>query len=87
MKPAIGTSLAIIAVNCFGGLIGQLRYLHFDWWLTLGFLFTAMAGLFAGTVLAKRLSATALRSGFAWCVVLLGMALVTWNGMALIGAR
>ena len=38
MKPAIGTSLAVIAVNCFGGLIGQLHYVSFDWWLTLGFL-------------------------------------------------
>jgi uncharacterized protein len=87
MKPAIGTSLAIIAINCLGGLIGQLRYLHFEWWLTLGFMLAAAAGMFAGTVLAKRLSAAALRRGFAWCVVLLGLALVAWNGMALIEAR
>lgn len=37
----------------------------------------------AGTALAKRLSAAVLRRGFAWCVVLLGVALVVWNGMAL----
>jgi uncharacterized membrane protein YfcA len=30
MKPAIGTSLAVIAVNCFGGLIGQMHYEIFD---------------------------------------------------------
>lgn len=84
MKPAIGTSLAVIAVNCLGGLLGQLHYVNFDWWLTLGFLLAAMAGMFAGTVLAKRLSAAVLRSGFAWCVVLLGIMLVARNLMLLI---
>ena len=86
MKPAIGTSLAIIAVNCVGGLIGQLRYANFDWRLTLGFLLVAMVGMVAGASLAKKLSAAVLRRGFAWCVVLLGVALVARNGMALAGA-
>jgi uncharacterized membrane protein YfcA len=83
MKTAIGTSLAVIAVNCFGGLLGQLRYVNFDWWLTLGFLLAAMAGMFAGTRLARWLTASTLRRGFAWCVVLLGIALVIRNLMIL----
>lgn len=58
--------------------------MHLDWWLTLGFLLAAMAGMFAGTALAKRLSAAVLRSGFAWCVGLLGVALVVRNLMILI---
>lgn len=29
-KPAVGTSLAVIAVNCPGGIIGQLRHMHFN---------------------------------------------------------
>jgi uncharacterized membrane protein YfcA len=84
MKPAIGTSLAVIAVNCGGGLIGQLRYVSFDWWLTMGFLLAAMVGMFAGSALAKLLSAAVLRRGFAWCVVLLGVALVARNLLVLI---
>ncbi len=84
MKPAIGTSLAVIAVNCFGGLIGQVRYVNFDWWLTLGFLLAAMVGMFAGLALVKLLSAAVLRRGFAWCVVLLGVALVTRNIVVLV---
>jgi uncharacterized protein len=84
MKPAIGTSLAVIAINCFGGLIGQMRYVNFDWWLTLGFLLAAMVGMIAGSALAKLLSAAVLRRGFAWCVVLLGIALVAQNLMILI---
>ncbi len=84
MKTAIGTSLAVIAVNCFGGLVGQLRYLDFDWRLALGFLLVAMAGMLAGTLLAKRLTASSLRRGFAWCVVALGFVLVARNLVALI---
>ena len=87
MKPAIGTSLAIIAVNCVGGLIGQLRYVNFDWRLTLVFLGLAMAGMAAGTVLAKKLSAVVLRRGFAWCVVLLGFGLVARNLLLLVSSR
>lgn len=79
MKPAIGTSLVIIAVNCVGGLIGQLRYANFDWRLTLGFLLVAMAGMIAGAALTKKLSADLLRRGFAWCVMLLGIVLVARN--------
>jgi len=81
MKTAIGTSLAVIAVNCFGGLLGQLRYVHFDWWLTLGFLLAAMVGMFAGTRLVRWFTASTLRRGFAWCVVLLGAALIARNLM------
>lgn len=79
MKPAIGTSLAIIAVNCIGGLVGQLRYANFDWRLTLGFLLAAIAGMFIGAALANKLPAAVLRRGFAWCVVLLGFGLIARN--------
>lgn len=87
MKRAIGTSLAIIAVNCLGGLVGQLRYVNLNWPLTLAFLAAAVVGMFAGTALTNRLSAAALRRGFAWCVLLLGAVLVGWNGMGFIGTR
>jgi uncharacterized membrane protein YfcA len=87
MKTAIGTSLAVITVNCFGGLIGQMRYVNFDWRLTLSFLLVAMAGMFAGSALAKQLSAAVLRRGFAWCVVLLGLVLVARNLLLLTGSR
>ncbi len=79
MKPAIGTSLAIIAVNCLGGLMGQLRYTSFDWVLTVGFLIAAMVGMLAGVALTARLSGQALRRAFGWCVVGLGGLLVVMN--------
>jgi uncharacterized membrane protein YfcA len=79
MKTAIGTSLAVIAVNCVGGLFGQLRFIDIDWLLTLLFLAIAVAGMFGGALLAGWLSAATLRPGFAWCVAFLGMALVVRN--------
>ena len=87
MKSAIGTSLAVIAVNCLGGFIGQLRYIDFNWPLTLGFLAAAVVGMFAGTALAGRLSTSTLRRGFAWCVLLLGTALIGQNLLLLIRTR
>ena len=35
MKTAVGTSLAVIAVNSLAGLLGQFRYVQFEWALTL----------------------------------------------------
>jgi len=87
MKTAIGTSLAVIAVNCFGGLLGQLHYMNFNWWLTLGFLLAAMAGMFAGTRLVRWFTASTLRRGFAWGVILLGTVLVARNLMSLFGKQ
>lgn len=79
MKQAVGTSLAIITINCAGGLAGQPRGANFDWELTLGFLLVAMVGTIAGSLLAKKLSADILRRGFAWCVLILGLLLAAWN--------
>lgn len=86
IKTAIGTSLAVIAVNCLGGLIGQLRYLDFDRRLASGFLLAAMAGMLAGMLLAKRLTASSLQQGFAWCVVVMGGVLVARNLLLLAGS-
>jgi len=61
-----------------------LRYMHFDWWLTLGFLLAAMAGMLAGSAVTKYLSAAVLRRGFAGCVLLLGISVVARNLVILI---
>jgi len=84
MKRAVPTSLAIIAFNSLGGLAGQLRYAQFDWLLTAAFLGLALAGMFGGTTIARRLSAYHLRRGFAWAIILLGVAII--GGQILGGA-
>jgi len=72
MKAAIGTSLAIIAVNCFAGLLGQLRYVDFDLPLTLAFMAAAAAGMLGGLALVNRVSSEALRRAFGWSIIALG---------------
>jgi len=76
MKRAVPTSLAIVAFNALGGLVGQLRYLDFNWTLTSAFLGFALAGMFGGAMIARRLSADHLRRGFAWAIILLGVAIL-----------
>lgn len=82
MKRAVPTSLAIIAFNSLGGLLGQLRYAEFNWVLTAGFLGSALAGMFGGTMIARNLSADHLRRGFAWAIILLGAAIVAHQALA-----
>jgi len=79
MKTAIGTSLAIIALNSAAGVLGQLRYVSLDWAQTLSFMAVAVMGMFGGQLLAKRLSSQSLRLGFAWAVIVLGLFLLVKN--------
>ncbi len=76
MKRAVPTSLAIIAFNSLGGVAGQLRYADFDWMLTAAFLGSALAGMLSGTIIARNLSSDHLRRGFAWAIILLGVAIL-----------
>jgi len=79
MKAAIGTSLAVIAVNSFAGLVGQLHYVQFDWPVTLGFLGAALAGMVGGSAVASRISSQSLRRAFAGSIIVLGVFLLIRN--------
>lgn len=79
MKTAIGTSLAIISLNSAAGVLGPPRYVSLDWTLTLAFLSVAIVGMFAGQLLAKRLSSHALQRAFAWAIIVLGLFLLVKN--------
>jgi uncharacterized protein len=79
MKAAVGTSLVVIAVNSFGGFLIHLRYVEFNWGLTLAFLATAAVGMVGGLALIARVSSGVLRRGFAWAVLVLGGFLLVKN--------
>jgi uncharacterized protein len=81
MKTAIGTSLAVIATNSFAGLLGQLRFVEFEWPLTVAFLAAAMVGMLGGLALASRFSSQVLRRAFAWIILTLGGFLLLKNGL------
>lgn len=79
MKKAIGTSLLVIALNSFAGLIGQLRFIQLKGPETLAFLGMAILGMGMGLSLANRVSSHALKHGFAWSILTLGAFLMIMN--------
>jgi uncharacterized membrane protein YfcA len=69
---AMGTSLVVISLQCFAGLLGHLDHVHLPWGLTAAVIGTAVSGSFLGGRLAGRISPASLRKGFA--VFVLGIA-------------
>ncbi len=54
IKRAVSTSLVIIAVNSFFGLLGDLEKFHvFDWQVLLSYTVAVIAGMFAGFSISK----------------------------------
>jgi len=80
-RMAAGTSLAVITLNSATGVIGQLGFASFNWYLIAGFLAFALAGMFIGTALANRLAEYLLRRLFACAVLALAIAIAVGNLM------
>ncbi len=83
MHAAIGTSLAIIAMNSFSGFAKHLQLLHaqglsLDWVVLAKFVALGAAGSVAGSRLAHRLPQRSLRRGFAAFLVVMA-ALILWD--------
>ena len=78
-KVAVGTSLAIIAINSAAGLFGQVRYVEFDWPLTLALTGLTLTGMFLGLSVAERLSEETLRKAFASVLVAVGIVVASIN--------
>lgn len=73
MKQAIGTSLLIIAMKSLSGFLGDLSHTNIDWTLLLTVTGLAIAGLFLGNSLNKKVNASALKKGFGWFVLVMGI--------------
>lgn len=73
-QAAVGTSLAVISLQCLAGLLGHLGHVQLPWGLTSAVVGTAVAGSFLGGRLAGLLSPCALRKGFG--VLVLGVAFI-----------
>jgi len=78
MNRAVGTSLAVIALNSAAGLLGHLGD-EFDVALTAIFVAAGLVGAFLGARLAQRLPAERLRQAFAVFVILLALFLLYDN--------
>ena len=82
MREAVGTSLTVITMNAAAGFAGQhrLRELPLDFLLVFGGV--AMAGIIAGTWLARFLHQRTLKRAFAALLLVLAV-LVLWQNRAL----
>ena len=73
MKLAVGTSLAIIALNSLIGFTGDLSAgTPIDWVFLLGFLAFALGGIVLGTYLARFIPGTKLKPAFGWFTLAMG---------------
>jgi uncharacterized protein len=80
LRKATGTSLAVIALNSLSGLAGQSRYVHFDWWMALGFLAVATVGMVVGGAVKDRISEPVLRKAFAVFILAIGL-VMAWENL------
>lgn len=73
MKIAVGTSLFIIAAKSLIGFIGDVQHQPtIDWQLLFTVAGIAIAGLFIGMTLSKKVSEKSLKKGFGYFVLIMG---------------
>ena len=77
MKKAVGTSLLIIAFNSLIGFVGDLGHFSIDWAFLLKITLVAIAGIFIGTALNKRIPGEDLKKGFGWFVMVMAIYIIT----------
>jgi uncharacterized membrane protein YfcA len=76
MKQAVGTSLLIIAMKSLFGFLGDMSHTVMDWKLLLSVTALAIIGLFIGNSFNRKINPTALKKGFGWFVLLMGIYII-----------
>ena len=76
MKEAVGTSLLIIALNSLIGFTGDIGHFIIDWFFLLKITSIAIAGIFIGGFLSKKISGNKLKKGFGWFVLAMGIYII-----------
>lgn len=79
MKQAVGTSLAVIAMNSTTGLAGYLGQVELAWTVIAGFTAVAILGSLAGVRLVRHVPQRALQRGFAFFLIGMGLLIVYQN--------
>ncbi|HEX9563219.1 MAG TPA: sulfite exporter TauE/SafE family protein [Gemmatimonadaceae bacterium] len=72
VKPAVGTSLLIIAMNALSGFAGYIGQEPIDWSLVGSFTGIAAVGAILGTRLNRRVPQVRIKQGFALLIITLG---------------
>jgi uncharacterized membrane protein YfcA len=76
MKKAVGTSLLIIALNSLIGFAGDIGHFKMDWNFLTMITLIAVAGIFIGGLLAKRIEGEKLKMAFGWFVLAMGICIL-----------
>jgi uncharacterized protein len=73
MKEAVGTSLLIIAAKSLIGFTGEAEIAAMNWTLLGSVTLIAIAGIFAGNALSRKIDGARLKTGFGWFVLVMGV--------------
>lgn len=76
MKQAVGTSLLIIALNSMIGFTGDIGHFAINWKFLLTITAVAIAGIFIGGSLSKKLHGDQLKKAFGWFVLVMGICII-----------
>jgi len=72
MKEAVGTSLLIIALNSLIGFTGDVGHFTINWIFLLKVTAIAVAGIFMGGAINKKINGQKLKKGFGWFLLIMG---------------
>ncbi|MGN6618285.1 MAG: sulfite exporter TauE/SafE family protein [Ilyomonas sp.] len=76
MKEAVGTSLLIIALNSLIGFTGDIGHFDINWFFLIKVTSIAIAGIFAGGWIGKKIEGDKLKKGFGWFVLVMGIFII-----------
>ncbi len=76
MKLAVGTSLLIIAAKSLIGFLGDVAEQQINWQFLLIFTFLAIVGIVIGSALSTKINEAALKRGFGWFVLVMGIYII-----------
>lgn len=83
IKKAVGTSLAIIALNALTGFTMDVARQPVNWSFLLLITAIAVGGSLVGSAISKRIEAGRLKTAFGWFVMALGVIILIKNGAEL----
>lgn len=87
VKPAVGSSLLIIALNALAGFAGYIGQVPIDWPLVASFSATAAIGAILGTKVLRRVPQRRVKQSFAILILVLGTYLVVQRAITTFRAR
>ena len=76
MKKAVGTSLLIIALNSLIGFTGDLGHVNINWKFLVIITTIAVAGIFIGGAISKKIDGDKLKKAFGWFVLVMGIYII-----------